>query len=1043
MAITLFACSLPMSVLAAEAYTPTGPGSWVFFNKDIHLGSSKNIDGITGVINVDEYANTANPSPGAIKLTMAPNASNVWGWPAMTYRYDIAAKDISKLFANAGAYRIHFKYKKDRDVKLGVRWNDIEGAKTDIVSSRGIVSEWTEFSTNMTFDEAPVKSLSIRFSVGKSDSGAALPTGTVTDNGDGTTTTTYSQADMTNVLIDDIWFEYSADGGNTYTEYYPIDNYGFRPTPPDTSAPEEVTITNTKAVNKGVMVYFDASTSEDLASYKVYVNGTYKRVIRKGKNAVFIDGLTNGQEYEIKITAIDTDGNESTGATVKATASHNGFEYAHDGWQCSGSFGRLDYVTKHSGKASLFVSDNVGLTGYSQVLNVKMGTNGLTSGDKVKFKFWLKANNASNIQLCYPEWGGPRFKVDTATYGTTFDWTQFETTEFTVNTASAKPYMHFILDGYTDELWIDDIQMFKLDTATNEYVEITDNAVRGDYNIEAGIDKTAPAEVTEAEAVVDEATGNVNVSYVEPSDVDFVNVNIYVDNESPINVEKGVGTATLTGLAAGNHTIIIKTVDFLGNESAGAELAVSVEDKTTPPEEVTITGTKAVNKGVMVYFNASPSADLASYKAYVDGVEKRVIRKGKKAVFIDGLTNGQEYQIKITAIDTDGNESAGTTVAATPSHNGFEYAHDGWQCAGSYGRLDYVTKHGGKASLFVSDSLGLSSYSQILNVKMGTTGLTSGDKVKFKFWLKANNASNVQMVYPEWGKNDEGTVTNSRWKLDKATYGTTFDWTQFETSEFTVYTANPKPYMHFILDGYTDELWIDDIQMFKLDTATNTYVEITDDAVRGDYNIEAKADSKAPASVTAVAAYDEKDRGTVRVTYTEPEDADFMAVNIYNGSALLKTAAKGTEAVLVENVPVGENTLTLKSVDYAGNEAEGVEVKVTVEALSYVTSDYSITENLLTSAKTANAAASMSVTVTNINEENLTGILICGVYKDDTLVEIFLSEQKDIPVGDPVTLSKDFTVSKFDNEGKYEIKLFLWDALTGLKALKTSKTISE
>ena len=220
-------------------------------------------------------------------------------------------------------------------------------------------------------------------------------------------------------------------------------------------------------------------------------------------------------------------------------------------------------------------------------------------------------------------------------------------------------------------------------------------------------------------------------------------------------------------------------------------------------------------------------------------------------------------------------------------------------------------------------------------------------------------------------------------------------------------------------------------------------IEITDDAIRGDYNIEAYADNLAPANVTEANAYDEKDRGTVRVTYTEPTDADFIAVNIYNGSELVKTAAKGEASVLVENVGVGENTLTIKSVDYAGNESAGVNVTVTVEDLSYVTSDYSITENILTSAKTANTAASMSVTVTNINEENLTGILICGVYKDDTLVEVFLSEQKNIPVGNPVTLSKDFTVSKFDNDGEYEIKLFLWDALTGLKALKTSKTISE
>lgn len=452
-------------------------------------------------------------------------------------------------------------------------------------------------------------------------------------------------------------------------------------------------------------------------------------------------------------------------------------------------------------------------------------------------------------------------------------------------------------------------------------------------------------------------------------------------------------------------------------------------------EDVEITGTKAVNKGIMVYFDESPSSVAASYNVYVDGTYKRAIIKGKKAVIIDGLTNGQEYEIKITALDEDGNETEGTTIKATPSHNGFEYAHTGWRCNGSFGRLDYVTKHGGKASLFVSDNLGEYNFSQVMNIKMGTTGLTTGDKVKFKFWAKANNASKIQVCYPEWG--------GPRYTIDASVYGTTFDWTQFETGEYTVDTTSTMPYMDFILDGHTDELWIDDIQMFKLDTTTNEYIEITDDAIRGDYNIEAYADNLAPANVTEANAYDEKDRGTVRVTYTEPTDADFIAVNIYNGSELVKTAAKGEASVLVENVGVGENTLTIKSVDYAGNESAGVNVTVTVEDLSYVTSDYSITENILTSAKTANTAASMSVTVTNINEENLTGILICGVYKDDTLVEVFLSEQKNIPVGNPVTLSKDFTVSKFDNDGEYEIKLFLWDALTGLKALKTSKTISE
>ena len=86
----------------------------------------------------------------------------------------------------------------------------------------------------------------------------------------------------------------------------------------DKVAPEEVSAITFQASADQLIVNWTASanSANDLASYKVYVDGDAGTVIPANQTTHTISGLTAATGYSVRIAAIDNDANESTGITV-------------------------------------------------------------------------------------------------------------------------------------------------------------------------------------------------------------------------------------------------------------------------------------------------------------------------------------------------------------------------------------------------------------------------------------------------------------------------------------------------------------------------------------------------------------------------------------------------------------------------------------------------------------------------------------------------------------------------------------------------------
>jgi len=104
--------------------------------------------------------------------------------------------------------------------------------------------------------------------------------------------------------------------GNALTSVTPVSA-----TPTDTTPPEDVTDVQVQSFDTSLTFTWTASadTYGDLAGYKVYFNGaTVPDPIASGVTTYPRTGLNPASAYPFKITAYDSDGNESSGVTLTA-----------------------------------------------------------------------------------------------------------------------------------------------------------------------------------------------------------------------------------------------------------------------------------------------------------------------------------------------------------------------------------------------------------------------------------------------------------------------------------------------------------------------------------------------------------------------------------------------------------------------------------------------------------------------------------------------------------------------------------------------------
>lgn len=150
------------------------------------------------------------------------------------------------------------------------------------------------------------------------------------------------------------------------------------------------------------------------------------------------------------------------------------------------------------------------------------------------------------------------------------------------------------------------------------------------------------------------------------------------DAEEQWTVGKGESIAALTDLSAGSYDIRLVTVSLDGRESTGVTVQgqplvkVTPPVETTPPAEVLQASVEAAGTNTLTVKWTDPN-DLDLY--YVSVRLKKPgntefeapvrVAKGKGTHSFSGLTEPGPYEIKLTAVDIRGNESAGVVVQET------------------------------------------------------------------------------------------------------------------------------------------------------------------------------------------------------------------------------------------------------------------------------------------------------------------------------------------------------------------------------------------
>jgi chitodextrinase len=219
-------------------------------------------------------------------------------------------------------------------------------------------------------------------------------------------------------------------------------------------------------------------------------------------------------------------------------------------------------------------------------------------------------------------------------------------------------------------------------------------------------DVTPPAEVTNLTETHTDTT--VDLSWSNPLDTDFSNVNIYQDG---VKIATGVigTTYSVTGLTKETtYSFKVTTVDTSGNESAGNSISAITAPDTTAPSAPTGLDGSAGNGFIVLNWDSNTEVDLAGYNIFMSsdaGLTFSQLNTNlvtKSDFYVDGLTNGTEYQFYVIAVDTSKNESLqSTTLLKAPSETGDITDAD---FAGLVGNMNDVFENSKLAGLIVVGS---------------------------------------------------------------------------------------------------------------------------------------------------------------------------------------------------------------------------------------------------------------------------------------------------------------------------------------------------
>ncbi len=178
-------------------------------------------------------------------------------------------------------------------------------------------------------------------------------------------------------------------------------------------------------------------------------------------------------------------------------------------------------------------------------------------------------------------------------------------------------------------------------------------------------DTTPPASVTNLINTTFQPTF-INWSWSDPTDSDFANVSVYLNNTFKANVTKGTQFYNTTGLVAdSDYLLSTRTVDASGNlnnTSGSTQLRGLLRfhsPDSTPPASITNLANTTFQPTFINWSWSDPTdSDFANVSVYLNNTFKANVTKGTQFYNTTGLVADSDYLLSTRTVDAIGNINA-------------------------------------------------------------------------------------------------------------------------------------------------------------------------------------------------------------------------------------------------------------------------------------------------------------------------------------------------------------------------------------------------
>ena len=419
----------------------------------------------------------------------------------------------------------------------------------------------------------------------------------------------------------------------------------------DQTAPSEISSLKKSIYDDRIRLSWNNPSEFDFYKVNIYRDGTLVKTVSDFTNSYIDTGLAPSTYYDYKITTLDDSGNESGGITFTTKT----ILYSND---------VVPKMTSNTSVSPVVISASSTYGG---------GNSGWNIFDDSAASYWRPSTYS-----VFPQWIAVDFGVDKVISKYTMTSTS--------PTSTTVPKTFELQASVDNSTWV------TLDRKENEtgwtggekrsypffnytpyqyyriFIEDSNNA----WTYIAEVELMEMADAIEATEVggLRETNNNsrITLTWNNPTDDHFEKVNVYRNGVFLGSTYSNTYKDTSFSLNT-IYTYTVKAVDDLGGESVGKNIVVDTAIDLTPPAVPSGVVVVPNTKQLAVSWDSNHESDFEGYNVYLDGVKQNTGLLPTPSYTITGLVNEQTYQIELTSVDVNGNESAtSAAVASSPIH---------------------------------------------------------------------------------------------------------------------------------------------------------------------------------------------------------------------------------------------------------------------------------------------------------------------------------------------------------------------------------------